>query len=1090
MSKLTPRDGERRSPAAAAAGTLATLAAAVAATGASSALAEPPGPAEPALSRAMAFFQAGDSASGVAACEEATADPAAPFLHSEPGLVCLAQLGAARFVLADYEAAAALWSAWLVHADGLLPPESPDRTVLLGNLGRAHLERGAFADALPLFQEAHARQVAAVPKNDPSAVGYLPFLARTLSGLGRLDEARAALEQRLAQQERALGGGSGEARVAMGDLAELIQDQGDYARAEDLLRRAARLGEQASSPGAAGGSVRGDRVLADTLNRLGELLRERGRYADALETFHRMESVQEALLGAGHVEIASGLLNQGNVLTALGRDVEARAAYERALSDFERGYGPDHPFVATALTCLGVLLQRLGDSAGALPLLERAVRVDEAALGPDHEWVGTALNNLAMLRWQRGEAEPALRLYERSRAILEKRLGLDHPQSLSVRGNIATLLRDGGRLEEARAILEEDVGRSERRLGAAHPETALLRASLGEVLWWLGDFRASRDAYAGALAVEERALGPDHPTVSAHRYQLAAIDFALGEREKARAAMAATFSAVDRRLEPLLGITSERERLALVRSERENLDLYLSIFHEPEDASAAWDAVLRWKGLVSASLVEQREALLSSGDAALAEALAELAATRRQLAETVFDDALPEAERATRMQGLTAQKEALERDLARRSALFRGQQARRRASGADLCRALGADEALADVLRYHRVLLDERGIPVGGADSYVAFVAAGGACDGGPVRVELGEAAPVDEKVATWRKLMQPKTQATALQKRGAELRALLLDPLEGALAGRKTVWVVADGSLSGLPLAALPAADGRPLLETRVLGCLASAGELLRETGPAGEGALIFGGISYDGMELPENEEESEMAQGIAEAESATRSAPRGELGSFSFLPNTQKEAGSVAEELGRLTGAVQTLSGAAADEGRFRRLAPGHRFIHLATHGFFASGALPSALRDGAGWNPMLLSGIVLAGANRPRDGGDDGILTAEEVVGLDLRSVELVTLSACETGLGEVADGEGVLGLRRAFALAGARALVFSLWKVPDAETALLMRAFYARLAAEANPAAALRAAQLDVVAKLRAEGREAHPFFWAAFVVSGR
>jgi len=180
----------------------------------------------------------------------------------------------------------------------------------------------------------------------------------------------------------------------------------------------------------------------------------------------------------------------------------------------------------------------------------------------------------------------------------------------------------------------------------------------------------------------------------------------------------------------------------------------------------------------------------------------------------------------------------------------------------------------------------------------------------------------------------------------------------------------------------------------------------------------------------------------------------------------------------------------------------------LHLATHGFFATGAVRSALStegsrsaDGdlgagvraAGFNPMVLSGVVLAGANQ-RGGGaaEDGVLTAEEVVGLDLRAAELVTLSACETGLGEVSDGEGVMGLRRAFALAGARALVLSLWKVPDKETMRLMQGFYTRVGERKamDKPEAMRQAQIALIAELREERGEAHPLFWAAFFVSGK
>jgi CHAT domain-containing protein len=176
--------------------------------------------------------------------------------------------------------------------------------------------------------------------------------------------------------------------------------------------------------------------------------------------------------------------------------------------------------------------------------------------------------------------------------------------------------------------------------------------------------------------------------------------------------------------------------------------------------------------------------------------------------------------------------------------------------------------------------------------------------------------------------------------------------------------------------------------------------------------------------------------------------------------------------------------------------------RILHLATHGFYhprldrdgtRGGGLESRLMRSD--NPLLRSGVVLAGANRwndPAPGGaalEDGWLTAEEASLLDLRGTELVFLSACEAGLGDVRGGEGVYGLRRALFAAGARSVVATLDVIPDAESRRLVRGFYDRFAAGDPRADALRAAQLGVIAERRKAGGAAHPFFWASFVLVG-
>ena len=201
--------------------------------------------------------------------------------------------------------------------------------------------------------------------------------------------------------------------------------------------------------------------------------------------------------------------------------------------------------------------------------------------------------------------------------------------------------------------------------------------------------------------------------------------------------------------------------------------------------------------------------------------------------------------------------------------------------------------------------------------------------------------------------------------------------------------------------------------------------------------------------------------------------------------------------------------LQGRAPSEGRLKHEVERHRVLHLATHGYFqpeglpsmwetartASGRVESRMSDESrlvvGRQPGLLSGLICAGANRGGLGdGDDGYLTAEEVAWLDLSNVELVVLSACETGLGRPQSGEGLLGLRRAFRTAGARTVISSLWSVKDESTAALMRDFYKNLWLRGMPRhEARRASQLSMLKKNRIELGQDRPSTWGAFVLSG-
>jgi CHAT domain-containing protein len=224
-----------------------------------------------------------------------------------------------------------------------------------------------------------------------------------------------------------------------------------------------------------------------------------------------------------------------------------------------------------------------------------------------------------------------------------------------------------------------------------------------------------------------------------------------------------------------------------------------------------------------------------------------------------------------------------------------------------------------------------------------------------------------------------------------------------------------------------------------------------------------------------------------------------------FAPLAGTMTEVEDVAELSANDEGATLRLTGVEASEEAFKRNAPGKRVLHLATHGFFVAGRCPSALDPtgsswrpeargeiaGAGDNPLLLCGLALAGANgrAARGKSEDGMLTAYEVASIDLAGVEWVVLSACETALGDVRAGEGVLGLRRAFQTAGAATIVVSLWRVDDLSTLEWMRGLYASRLAGLSTAEAVRRASVAMITARRGEGRTTHPHAWGAFVAAG-
>ena len=370
----------------------------------------------------------------------------------------------------------------------------------------------------------------------------------------------------------------------------------------------------------------------------------------------------------------------------------------------------------------------------------------------------------------------------------------------------------------------------------------------------------------------------------------------------------------------------------------------------------------------------------------------------------------------------------------------------------------------------------------------------------GPVlRFDLGEAGAIDAAVTAFRKALQ-RPKIPGVLGRARALDARIWQPLQAALAGVDHVLVAPDAALDLVPFGALQGEDGRYRIETTTITYLSSGRDLLRmaRRSPARGGPLLLGDPDFAGPELSNPAPGAAPGPAPMPGASTATDLPRsdddgpqrsGDLASMRWqpLPGTADEARAIAATLPGAT----LLLGAEATEAALRSVvAPS--LLHVATHGFFlARQTAIAADSQQLPENPLIRSGLMLAGATaasagRPLAGGGDGVLTALEAGDLDLDGTRLVVLSACETAVGELREGDGVQGLRRTLAIAGAETLITSLWKVDDAATRDLMVQTYGALQAGKGRSEGLRAAQL---AMLATPARK-HPYYWAAFLVAGR
>jgi CHAT domain-containing protein len=536
------------------------------------------------------------------------------------------------------------------------------------------------------------------------------------------------------------------------------------------------------------------------------------------------------------------------------------------------------------------------------------------------------------------------------------------------------------------------------------------------------------------------------------------------------------------------------------------------------------DGIVQSRGLVLDELAERRHSA-GPGDPKLAALLATANRARQRFANLLvlsMDGEVPKDQ----LDEARAEKEAAERRLASQSAEARAEMARTATGLAAVLAALPIRAALVSFVQYARSAAPTRG-GVGQptpAPSLVAFVAR--ADRQAPILVPLGSVADVERLISGWRTEAAGATLLAsassgradaAYRDAGSRLRQAIWDPVAAYLRGADRVFVVPDGAVGLVPLAALPVGATSYLLEqSPPIHYLSAERDLVathRRPTARASGMLAMGGPSFDdralsgGRTVPANDAR-------AAGDAMTRGIKSGcvSLQSLRFQPldGTLQEVQELSTvwtgSAGATSDAARFLVGSQASEIAFKQDAPRHRVLHLATHGFFLNGdcaPTPTGTRGVGGLtsagprrtaeNPLLLSGLALAGANRRASAApdeDDGILTAEEVASLDLSGVEWAVLSACDTGVGEIRAGEGVFGLRRAFQVAGARTVVMSLWSVDDQATRAWMRALYeGRFQRKLSTADAVHEASLSMLRDRRAKGLSTHPFYWAAFVAAG-
>jgi CHAT domain-containing protein/Tfp pilus assembly protein PilF len=981
------------------------------------------------------------------------------------------------------------------------------------------IEEGEYDEALKSAQEALSLR-----KNEFGPKHYL--VAESLGIIAKIhyysveyEQAEPLYKEIIAIYENEFGSEHFEIGIALNNLALLYLESGDLKKAEQLFNNALVICEKnlgTENP-----------TVATILNNLGLISFNLGNHAKAKNLYKKALNISDKVMDPEHPTVAMILNNLGMVYLVLGKYEMAEQVYRKALSINKKKFGPEHVEVAKNLLNLASCYYKMGDNDQTETLYEQGLAILENELEDDDPLLTRTRNNLAVLYDDMGNDSKAEQLHLRALDAREKAVDpnlFDVAESLN---NLGAFYGERSKYAKAEEFLNRALKINIKLLGDEHIRIATTQGNLAFIYEQLGEYKKAQEYYEKSFALYKKIFGSEHSEVSDMMINLALFYASQGNLTKAFQLTMQSQKTNNKLIDTVMGFTSDKRKLNFLISKEESLHVTLSFLFQPtfsHDLSIQKDILNIWfkrKGLILETQKKYHEALFYSDNKQISQAAMELSKVRSRLSKLIFST--PSQKNIDTYKNeiaqLEKQKEELEATLSKLSKVFATERKKSNVTCVKIAQAMPSNTVLVDFARISQYDFknknnDQTWLP----DRYIAFIIHVG--NGDKIDwIDFGPADEIDNEISAFRKMLAGKnTDITEDKiKNLKKLHALIFQPLKSKIGNIKEIFISPDGDLSLLPFEIILNTDDKFLIEDYTFNYLSAGRDILGfgETIEESNKSLIIGNPDF-------NMNSDQKKTTIKKLELKTHDKNRVTKRSKDFqrnskwppLPGTQNEVQTIYNLIGKDKAELFTDK-KAMEEVLLNWGAP--KILHLATHGFFLKNEpidfkINTAIDRGFSpqgdndqiispspaymniENPLLRSGIVLAGANKisitVEDTISDGIVTSEEILGMNLRGTEMVVLSACDTGLGEVRNGEGVFGLRRAFTQAGAKSLVMSMWKVPDKETKELMVTFYSNIYKKGmNRSQALRQATLKQMKITKDRYGNSNPYYWGAFIFMG-
>jgi CHAT domain-containing protein/Tfp pilus assembly protein PilF len=983
----------------------------------------------------------------------------------------LNQQALAAYQQGDYAKSAELTEQVLAVMRQQVGEKNPDTVIMMANLAQLYQLQGRDELAKPLFEKTLSLNLELLGEKHPDTLSNMNNLAELYSAQGAFDKAEPLLVKTLKIRTEILGEKHKNTLISMNNLANLYRAKGRYDLAEPLFLKALSLRVEIL------GKKHPDTLLS--MNNLAGLYTAQGRYELAEPLYKEDLLLSQEVLGEKHPDTLVSLNNLARLYQLQGHYDLAEPLFIKNLQLCKEVFGEKHKNTISSINNLAVLYKTQGRYEVAQPLFEQALQLNKDILGDNHPVTLISMNNLANLYKEQEKYNLAQPLYEQAVQLSKNLLGEEHPDTIERIANLAGLYELQQQYNLAKPLYQIALQLSKKVLGEKHPDTLLNMNNLAWFYFSQQQYKKAEPLLTNAVQISESLLGEKHPNTLTILANLAQLYQATEQWNKADKLWQEHFKNSNRFLNNVLWGAGEKTRFFYLQQQENIKNNYLtfySSFNSSKMAEKAFNFSLARKGQLL-KIASEVNALSKNSQQPDIKALSEKFTAQKQLLSNLI---LSGKASNTQKQELEEDINKLEMQLSQKVSGF--QRSQQEVTPNDVLKKLSNEQVLVDFLIFKQVDFKKQCYK---STQLIALIADK---KQGIVLIKLGDMQTINTAIKAYRQQMLPDENAQKnLNTISQNIYNLIWQPLLPYLVNKTEVYLIPDGILHLLPFKALMDKHGHYLAESKQITLLTSARELvLSAPSASANNTVIFAAPAFGDLEDKTNRNIAIRQQDIY----------------FAPLQGAVAE-GKAIDELIKTKQPVTLFQDQQATE---TMVAAVHspRFLHFATHGFFLENLPQSIVKPDrmgviqestlkllqATENPLMRSGLALTGANFGINGkkqadGTDGILTALEVLALNLEGTDLVTLSACETGVGDIQVGEGVYSLNRAFQEAGAKAVLSTLWSVADEQTKLFMQDFYDLVLKGNSPQRALQKTQLKFLHNKNTQ----HPFFWAAFTVVG-